>query len=273
MGISGLILYLVPEGRIAYWTHWVFLGLSKTDWGNIHILSSILFLVAGIAHILFNWKALLNYFRSKLTQAINLWRELLIASVVTLLVILSSLLYLPPLAFLLDLNDAIKDAWILQDKYEPPFGHAELLSLQAFTKKMDINLSEAEKRLREEGIHFESTQDTLEEIAKQNGMTPMAVYIYIQPLEPQPIYDETSPYTPTQVEVEFSGKGIGRKTLQVFCEQLGINLRLAQKRLGAVGIHASPSDTIKAIATQYEYTPLELIKVILVPDYIPKHSN
>jgi len=60
MSVTGIAAYIVPQGRIAYWTDWHFLGLSKVQWGNIHIISSLLFIVAGSFHIWFNWKPLLN---------------------------------------------------------------------------------------------------------------------------------------------------------------------------------------------------------------------
>ncbi|MFH0959384.1 MAG: DUF4405 domain-containing protein, partial [Pseudomonadota bacterium] len=35
MTASGIVAYVVPHGRIAYWTDWSFLGLSKTNWADI----------------------------------------------------------------------------------------------------------------------------------------------------------------------------------------------------------------------------------------------
>ena len=67
MSITGLVLILVPQGRIAYWTDWHFLGLTKTQWGDIHITTSLLFLVAGIYHTYYNWRSLVNYIISKVT--------------------------------------------------------------------------------------------------------------------------------------------------------------------------------------------------------------
>ncbi len=32
--VTGIVLYIVPQGRIAYWTLWSFLGLSKDQWGE-----------------------------------------------------------------------------------------------------------------------------------------------------------------------------------------------------------------------------------------------
>jgi hypothetical protein len=37
VGITSIILYIVPHGRVAYWADWHLLGLTKTEWGNLHI--------------------------------------------------------------------------------------------------------------------------------------------------------------------------------------------------------------------------------------------
>ena len=44
MVLTSIILYIVPQGRIAYWADWHLWGLTKTEWGNIHINSGLLFL-------------------------------------------------------------------------------------------------------------------------------------------------------------------------------------------------------------------------------------
>ena len=49
--LTAIILYIEPHGRVAYWTHSDFLGLEKDQWGNIHIFSGLLFLVADRFHL------------------------------------------------------------------------------------------------------------------------------------------------------------------------------------------------------------------------------
>jgi len=66
--LTSLTLYIVPHGRIAYWTDWRLWGLDKTQWGNIHINIGILFLLTGFLHIYYNWKILLSYFKTKTKQ-------------------------------------------------------------------------------------------------------------------------------------------------------------------------------------------------------------
>jgi hypothetical protein len=61
MVLTSIILYIVPQGRVAYWADWKLWGLTKTDWGNIHINLGLLFLIALFIHIYYNWKPLINY--------------------------------------------------------------------------------------------------------------------------------------------------------------------------------------------------------------------
>ena len=36
--LNSVILYIVPQGRVAYWSDWHLWGLNKTEWGNQHII-------------------------------------------------------------------------------------------------------------------------------------------------------------------------------------------------------------------------------------------
>ena len=60
MLLTSIILYIVPQGRIAYWADWRLWGLTKEQWGNIHINTGILFLTALGFHIYYNWKPILS---------------------------------------------------------------------------------------------------------------------------------------------------------------------------------------------------------------------
>ena len=35
MSISGIVLFIVPQGRIANWIDWRFLALTKGQWGDM----------------------------------------------------------------------------------------------------------------------------------------------------------------------------------------------------------------------------------------------
>ncbi len=36
--VTELVLYIVPQGRVAFWTHWSLLGLGKARWTDVHML-------------------------------------------------------------------------------------------------------------------------------------------------------------------------------------------------------------------------------------------
>jgi hypothetical protein len=267
MSLTGLVLYVMPAGRVAYWIHWEMIGLQKTGWGNIHILSSILFIVAGAFHIVFNWKVLMNYFKDRVRRGVKLRRELAVASFLSVWIVVSSIWPFPPLSYLLDFNEWIKETWVTEDDYEPPFGHAELMSLRVFCKKMDIDPNAAAEELRDNGIQFNSSEETLEEIGKANDISPMNLYLLIKKFEPVPSPEELMRYTPESVEVEFSGTGIGNKTIRSICEQLGLDPAVAVQRLELSGISGDMSLTLKAAALEANTEPIEIMKILLIDGY------
>jgi len=63
--LTSVILYIVPQGRVAYWPDWHLWGLSKTQWGNLHINLGFLFLLAGFLHLFYNWKPMMAYMKNK----------------------------------------------------------------------------------------------------------------------------------------------------------------------------------------------------------------
>jgi ABC-type Fe3+-siderophore transport system permease subunit len=91
MTITGIVLYFTPHGRVAYWVVWQFIGLTKTDWNNIHIISSIAFAIAGAFHIYFNWKAIMNYLSGKISGTLKYKKELAVTGVLSVLIVVGSI--------------------------------------------------------------------------------------------------------------------------------------------------------------------------------------
>ena len=273
MSITGLVLYIEPAGRVAYWITWQFAGLTKTDWGNIHILSSLLFIVAGVFHTILNWKPLMNYFKDKMKKGVKLRRELVISSVVSVWVVIASIWPFPPLSYFLDFNEWVKEQWVAEDNYEPPFGHAELLSLKTFTKKMDINLANATEELKSNGIRFESPEETLEDISLANNISPMNLYLLIKKFEPAPEPEGSVHHTPESIEVKFSGTGFGNKSVASVCENVGLDQDLAKQRLLAGGISPDLEMTMKKLAESAGTEAIEIMKLLLIDGYQPKPNN
>lgn len=182
MSLSGLLLFIVPQGRIADWTDWRMLGLSKSQWGDMHITTSLLFLAAGAWHIALNWRTLLNYFTARRASALMMRRELVVSAALALVFVVGAVYKLPPVSYVLDLNDAIKQAWIVDRDHEPPIGHAELLTVPVFARRLQMEPQAVATTLAASGVRYEETE-SLAVIARRHGTTPAHLYQLLRPLE------------------------------------------------------------------------------------------
>lgn len=83
-----------------------------------------------------------------------------------------------PFQGILDLNDGAKKYWI-EVHGQPPFGHAEDVTLKKLCKRMDIEYEEAIETLKKNKIIFSETQ-SMKEIATANNMSPAQIYKLIE---------------------------------------------------------------------------------------------
>ncbi len=255
--INSVVLYIVPEGRVAYWADWTLWGLTKSQWGDQHITIGFLFLLAGILHIFYNWAPIKAYMKNKAKELKVFTPSMLIAFVVTLLVVVGTYFNVAPMSTVLNIGSGFKDAG--SAKYgEPPYGHAELSSLKMFTKKEGLDLEKSMKLLEKAGLVVGSEKDTIKVIAKQNKMTPKEVYNVIKPAK-----SEKSPTTGSGVHFPASPKpGLGKKTLESLCEEYGLKFHKIEVALAALGIEATRTQTMKEIGAAAGKEPAEVYEAI-----------
>ena len=55
--VSGFLLYVAPEGRQSGQSD-LFLGLTKSEWGDVHWWVSVAVVAVTLFHITIDWKAL-----------------------------------------------------------------------------------------------------------------------------------------------------------------------------------------------------------------------
>jgi len=262
---TGIILYMEPHGRVAYWTNWSFLGLEKNQWGNIHVFSGLLFLLSGGFHLYYNWKPLMRYLSGKVENALRYKRELLISSIIFLWILVSGIWGLPPLVYVADMGEAIKSSWVTSPDLEPPFGHAELVSLKTFCKKQRIPLDQAMVELRKAGFKVENPKTTLAEIGNSKHTSGMKVYEVIKKLEAKlEVMEPGSAWTSEKVEETFSGTGLGRKTLDQIIKDLGLDTNTVYQRLKDANIEAKGDDKFKKLAEKNDTTPIKILTIILM---------
>jgi len=177
--VTGLVLYIVPQGRVAYWIHWSLLGLGKEAWGDVHILFGGVFIVTGILHLYFNWKPFKKYLAERVKGHLELKRELVTSLGATLLLTAGAIADVPPISWVFDLNDTLKASWENAPGHEPSFGHAEEVAMPALARRADFDLQAGLAVLRAAGIRIDDPPANLERIARDNGTTPAALYALI----------------------------------------------------------------------------------------------
>lgn len=262
---TGVILYIGPHGRVAYWTKWQIWGLEKDQWGAVHVFSGLLFLIAGGFHLYYNWKPLIKYLSGKIESALRYKRELVISVLIFLWVVVSGIWSLPPLVYVSELGESIKQSWITSPELEPPFGHAEMVSLQTFCKKQRIPLDQAMMELRKEGFKVDTPKSTLAEIAESKRSSGMGVYAVIKKLEAKPAAMKPGTvWTAEKIEEVFSGTGLGNKTIGQIIKDMQLDPKKVYQRLKAAHIEAADNDTMKKVAKEHNTTPIKIMNVILI---------
>jgi hypothetical protein len=162
--------------------------------------------MGGGFRIYFNWRPLKNHFMSKARGGLNLKKELIVCLAIAVWVITSSILKILPLSCVIDLREYVKASRIVTTEYETPFGHAELLALNAFGTKLSIPIKEALGELQKHGVRVQRPQQPVAEIAKNNELKPMNLHGLISHLEPQVASPAgVSAMTPEMVEEKLKG--------------------------------------------------------------------
>ncbi len=263
MSITGLALFVTPPGRFAHWTGWTLLGLTKDQWGALHIWFSLVFMVAVLFHLCLNWRPMVSYFKDRLGKAFALRWEWVLSLAICLLVFWGTLASVAPFSNVLAWNERIKYSWE-QPAQRAPIPHAELLTFAELAEKTeDLDAETMLANLRKSNIQVESADVVLGELAEQNGMTPNRLYnIAIGQQGGQTGAGEGHVgmgggrgRRGPEAGIGSQGGGMGRLTLQQYCDQEGLDVQTALERLRQAGLEAKPTMLIRDIATKGNLHP------------------
>ncbi len=251
--VTIVALYVAPQGRVAYWADWHLWGLTKTDWGNIHINLGLLFLLSILLHIYYNWKPIVSYLKNKAKQVRVFTKEFTTAFLITIVVAVGTYFLTPPFHWVMEYNEFLKDS--AARKYgEPPYGHAELSSLKTFSSKMGFDLPSAADRLKKAGIEFDGLEQTIQEVARLNRMSPKALYAVMQPVA-SPDAVKKMPDLPPP--------GIGRRSLADICQEYNLNIPAVLRTLSENDITAAADLSFKEIAAQNNKNPIDIYDILI----------
>ena len=252
MGYTGVVLYFVPKGKVAYWSDWHLFGLSKSQYGDIHTTSMLTFLLFGILHIYYNWKPIVSYLKDNNKKVSFSKFEFLIALGLNILFVIGTIYMIQPFKAYLDLENSIKDYWA-KEYGEPPYGHAEETKLKVFCKKMEIDYTKAIALLNKNNIIYNEDESLLS-IAKHNNTNPKEIF---------DIISKTKKKSTQNLNYSSIPSNLGRKTLEELSNMGKIDLKRTLNILHTKGLKKiSKEDKIKNIADKMEMMPIDLYGLI-----------
>ena len=249
--ITSLILYISPAGRVAYWSEWRLLGFTKSQWTSLHVNLGLFLLVAAGLHVYYNWKAIVAYLKNHAKQIVVFTGDFVVAALLGLVILVGTHYGVLPFGWIQSLNEHFED--VASSRYgEPPYGHAELSTLETFSRRLDLDLSKSIERLKEKGFVEVDPKATLADIAAANQITPQTLFNAMQ--GPQDQSEGGLSKIPPP--------GTGKINLTDLCEKHGLDIEHILTRLSAVGLKASPEQTLKEIADQNGSSPGEIYEAI-----------
>lgn len=276
LSLSGLLMFVSPQGRVAYWSRWTLVGLTKEQLTSIHTTVMVLFLAAAIWHVVLNWRAILGYLRNRSKQVRVLTPEFGVALALTSLFVVGPLADVAPFRQYLDAGESLKSAWEAESG-SPPWGHAEESTLARFCQRMEdlersdnqrliaIDCDAAVQALRDEGLAVQSTDQRIVDIAEANGTTPQDISAIVlgtaRPLTPE---EAAARIQATGAEARFQRplSRLGQLTLASYAEQYGHDLAEIQAILEAAGYQVDPEARLRDEAARLGTDPEGIFEVL-----------
>ncbi len=248
MTITGIILYLAPAGRVAFWSNWTFLGFTKKEWEALHTLFSFVWVVIATYHIIYNWKPLMAYMRRKVSGTAKYTREFFYATIFTLIVFVGTYYEIPPFSSVMDFGEYLTESWESKET-EPPVPHAELLTISEFSKTIKMPLQKTLNTLAKKGFKIPDTLMTVEEVAKLNNTSPNKLYLALNEKE-----SSTMKYA--------AKRGLGRKLFSEILKENNLSWEEAIQKLKAKNIVVEKDEKLRDISEENNVKPLDILEAL-----------
>jgi hypothetical protein len=254
--VSGAVLYIAPPGRIANWTRWQLMILTKEQWQAVHTLTAVVFLVGGFFHLLkFNWKSFLTYLRKKADAGQHLRYEMIASLALFLLILAGTIAQQPPFQTIMAAGDSVRQSW--EDPASvPPIPHMEEMTLQEFAKNIQMEPDKLMQSLQTLGYAGTSPDELLSQLAKRYQRSPVQIYTALKTNTP------ASAVTHQSAGGGGGGGGQGFKTLAQLATENGLSSEAAIQSLAAKGIQAKADDKMRDIANRSGRKPYEVIEIL-----------
>lgn len=251
---TGLMLCFSPQGRVANWTDWHLLGLSKAEYEGIHLNASWLFVILGLLHTYYNWRTIVAYLKDKKRRMRVFTKDFTTALVLTVVLLAGSYFAWPPFAQVVTGGEIIKDWWA-ETSQPPPYTHAESSTFREYTEVIGVDTAKSLALLQAKGIRITSEAEKLEVIAKRNNTSPSQLHaILLRALE--------KGAAPTTSEPTSHKAGYGKLTMQQLAEEKGVEVQTLLAKPELQGARPTPDTKLKDLAAALKITPIELLPML-----------
>jgi hypothetical protein len=275
LAFSGIMLFLSPQGRVAYWAGWTLMGLTKDQHSAVHTTFMVLFLTAGIWHTVLNWRPIVGYLKNRSKQLRVFTPEFTFSLLLCLLFFVGPLAGLPPFQQFLDAGEAIKAYWE-RTHGSPPWGHAEEATLESFCRRIGnhgrggatggvrVDCAEARIALEEAGIRVESMSQQLIDIARANDTNPQAVADVVLSVGEPAVGEQGAGEIRDEGGYGFHqpGSGLGRMTLREYAERYGYDVEELLSILRTKGMNVDPDNRLREEADRWGVDPAGIIEAL-----------
>lgn len=288
LAFSGAMLFVAPPGRIANWTGWRLLGLSKQEWIDLHLCFAALFVAAVALHLVFNYRPLLSYFKSPSAARPRLHWSWVLALAVCVGAWACTRAGTAPASWLLSLNTRLRRMWE-DPRTVAPVPHAEELTLKELAEQAGVPLDTALDRLTQQGLRGATPDTVVAHLAAQNRLSARRVYEIIrgqmgpgrgggargrQGQAARTSVVESGAQEPAGRASPADrglgrgggggpGGGLGRLTLAEYCQRQNLDPKQVLARLESKGIKARSTQTLRQIAEANGYDhPRQLLDLI-----------
>lgn len=173
--VSGVVLFLRPEGSLARWTGWSVLGADKGEWEALHIASVILVIAAASLHAWLNRRPLRTAIATRAPAALRPRPELAAALALVAFASWGSIAGWVPFSTVNGLRSSVKDGRF-SVRTHPPAANAERLTVRELCERIGLPPDRAVGNARRRGIAIADPSKTLAGIAEEIGRSPEEVF-------------------------------------------------------------------------------------------------
>ncbi len=180
MLLSGVVLYVAPEGSLSRWIGWDVFNLTKKQWEHQHSIFSLVFILFSIFHIFkINWGLLLSYFALENKKFTNI-KEFLVALVICAVVFIGTFFDWSPFRNIIEFGTDVSDNQTIEVE-RPDIPDIDKLPLKDFSEKVfNIPINEMEIILEKNNLKIVSTDISINEFCSQNDISPQELFLLIK---------------------------------------------------------------------------------------------